>query len=268
MNSHQSHNSTPSMKALSPEEQKVLLMVQRRRAGYRRQFERVGAFGKTMRRGLLIAACAGGLIASGTAKAAAAPLSTSAPALFNQANADQRAGHLGPAILGYERALMLAPHDKAIAQNLRLAQQKAGATPPVVASWKRPAYWLYFDSLAGLASISLLLFSLVFFGTRLIPMTLRGFARFTALSLGAITVLAATAITLRWSDLNRAVIVGSQPVAHIAPAASAAAAFELKPGELVWAERAYGSFVHIRTADGRRAWVSSAEIAKIIPSAS
>lgn len=268
MKSSQPLSSSPSMKALSPEEQKVLLLVRHRRAKDQGRQKHAAAFGKAARQALLIAACVGGLFATESAKAATAPAPVSAPALFDQANADQRAGHLGRAILGYERARILAPHDEAIAQNLRLAQQKASAPAPSIPNWKRPAYWLAFDSLAGLASISLLLFCLIFFGTRLIPTALRGVARGAASSLGAITLLAAVAITLRWPDLDRAVIVGNKPVAYIAPATSAAPALELQPGQLVWAERSYGNFVQIRAADGRRGWVNNANVEKIIPSAS
>lgn len=256
------------MKYLSPDEQKILLVAQRRRAEYWRRLMPVKAFGNAAKHGLLIAAFAGALLAAGTVNAAAAPTAVSAPGLFNEANAAQRAGRLGPAILDYQRARLLAPHDEAINQNLRAAQQKAGVVAPAVPMWQRPAHWLGFDALAGLASISLLLFGLLFFGTRLIPTTFRGLSRVVASLLGVSALFAASAIAMRWSELDRAVIVGAQPVAHIAPATNAAVAFELKPGELVQAENIYGDFVHIRAADGRSGWVTGAEVEKIIPSAS
>ena len=49
----------------------------------------------------------------------------SAPLLFNLGNACYRDGQFGAAILNYERAQVLAPHDRAIAANLRLARKKA-----------------------------------------------------------------------------------------------------------------------------------------------
>ncbi len=99
-------------------------MAQRRRVEYWRRLKRVKAFGRAAKHGLLIVACAGGLLAAGTLNAAAAPSAVSAPALFNEANAAQRAGRVGPAILGYERARFLAPRDGAITQNLRVARKK------------------------------------------------------------------------------------------------------------------------------------------------
>jgi hypothetical protein len=122
------------------------------------------------------------------------------------------------------------------------------------------------DALAGLASISLLLFSLLFFGTRLLPTSLRGLARIAGTSLSGVGLLAAAAIVLRWPELDRAGIVGTQPAARIAPAPNAAAVFELKAGELVQAEDAYGTFVRVRTSDDRSGWVAGVEVQKIIPS--
>ena len=160
---------SPIMKHLSPDEQKVLLMALRHRAEYWRRMKRVRAITQTAKHTLLIAACAAGLIAGTTnAQAADAP-AVSAPALFNEANAAQRAGNFGAAILSYERARVLAPRDPAIAQNLRAAREKAGVSAPAVPKWQRPAQALSLDGLAVLSSISLLLLSLLVFGTRSSP---------------------------------------------------------------------------------------------------
>ena len=270
MNSRDSHPSSPIMKHLSPHEQEILLISQRRRVEYLQSVKRAKRCGKTAKRGLLIAACAAGLFTAGAGwtEAAEAPWAVSAPALFNEANAAQCSGRLGPAILGYERAQWLAPRDPAIAQNLHAARQKAGLADPTVPGWQRPAHWLAFDSLAALGSISLLLFTLLFFGTRFVPITLRGLSRIVASMAGVITLLAASAVALRWVEIDRAVIVGNQPVAHLAPAANSAASFDLKPGEVVCVEDSYGNFVRIHATDGRSGWVARSEVQKIIPAES
>jgi hypothetical protein len=265
MKTRKSRKPVNIMKILSPLEQKVLRMARRHRSEISRCMKRLHALGSKTKHSLLIAACAGGLVAGTTSVQATEARAVSAPALFNEANAAQRAGRLGPAILDYERASLLAPHDPAIAQNLRAAREKAGVSAPAIPAWQRPAHWLTFNGLAALASISLLLFSVLFFGTRFIPTTLRGLARGAATSLGGVALLAASATALRWPELNRAVIVGAQPAVRIAPAANAAPSFELKPGEIVRAENTYGSFVRIRAADGRSGWVASAEVEKILP---
>lgn len=270
MKTSKPHNPAPIMKYLTPLEQKVHAMKKRHRAEYRRCMKRLHSIGKKARHTLLIAACASGLVYAITTPlhAAEAP-AVSAPALFNEGNAAQRAGRLGPAILDYERARILAPGDEAIAQNLRVAREKAGVATPAVPVWQRPAYWLSFNALAGLASISLLLFCLLFFGTCAIPMTLRGHTRAASAILGATMLFAAGAVALRWPELDRAVIVAASPsAARIAPAANAAESFEVKPGEIVRAEDRYGAFFRIRTADGKAGWVSASAVERIIPKVS
>ena len=53
--------------------------------------------------------------------------------------------------------------------------------------------------------------------------------------------------------------------AHVAPADSSAASFELKPGEVVRAGKEYGSFVRIIAPDGRAGWIRETSIESIIP---
>jgi hypothetical protein len=265
MKPHKPIQPTPNMKQLSPDEQKVLLMAQRHRAEYWRRLKRVKAVGKNTRNTILFAACAFGLaIGSASLRAAETP-GVSVPALFNEGNADQRAGRIGSAILNYERAQWLAPRDQAIAQNLHAAREKAGVAAATVPAWQRPAHALSFDGLTVLASISLLLFSLLVFGTRLIPTTLRGLARGVSTTLGVTALLAASAVAARWPELDRAVVQGNHATAHIAPAASSGSAFELKSGELVTTRRAHGDFVLVRTLDQRSGWVARSAVERIIP---
>jgi len=84
-------------------------------------------------------------------------------------------------------------------------------------------------------------------------------------SCAATVFLAATAIALRWNELDRAVIQNQQTKAHIAPAADAQATFDLKAGEIVIAQREYGDFVLIRTLDQRSGWVSKSDVDRVIP---
>jgi hypothetical protein len=254
------------MKQLSPDEQKVLLMAQRHRAEYLRRRKRVRAVTQNTKHMLLVAACAAGLFAGAASAQAADSTAVSAPALFNEANAEQRAGRLGSAILNYERAQWLAPGDRAIAQNLGTAREKAGVTAPAVPAWQRPAHWLGFDTLAALASISLLLVCLLVFGTRLIPTTLRGFARGVASSVGVLALVATSAVAIRWQELDRAVVQSTSAVARIAPADAAASVFELKAGDVVQAGYIHGDFIRVRTADNRSGWVAKSEVERIIPS--
>ena len=221
-----------------------------------------------LRKSLLLASCVAALFGMTTAPLQAADRPVSAPALYNEGNAAQRAGRLGPAILSYERARLLAQDDTAIVHNLDLARQKAGVAAPVIPWWQSPAHWLSFNGFALLGSLSLLLVAAFFFGMPLLPPSFAGSARGAAVSMGVVSLLAWSAVAARWPELDRAVVVGTQPVVHIAPAANAAVLFDLKTGELVNQGSSYGGFVRISTADGRSGWVAATDVEKVVPSAS
>lgn len=196
---------------------------------------------------------------------ATAAESDSAPALFNQANAEQRAGQLGPAILHYERAEWLAPRDPAIARNLRAAREKAGIAEPAGSAWQSATHVLSLNSLAILVSICLLLLCTLLLGTRLLATAFRGLGEGLAALLGVTAAIALAAIIVRWPELDRAIVQPAQAIAHLAPAASSETMFELKAGDLVTPGQTHGGYAHIRTKDGRSGWIAQSEIERILP---
>jgi hypothetical protein len=211
---------------------------------------------------LAITASVAGLLLTGSSSAQAA---VSAPAFFNEANAAQREGQLGAAILNYERARILAPHDLAIEQNLRIAREKAGVSAPAISGWERPAHYLGFDGLALLGSSALLISCALLFGRRHVPSLSRRTVRSIAVMCSAVILLTAFSMALRWSELDRAVIQNAQTTAHIAPAANAQSTFELKAGDLVTTKREHGDFFLVRTLDQRSGWVKKTDLARVIP---
>jgi hypothetical protein len=246
-----------ALKNFSEIERTLVCRARRRRANYLRLLKQLkGPACKNGRRGLLIAACALGLLAT------KAQASVSAPELFNQANAAERANRFGPAILGYERARMLSPNESSIEQNLRIAREKAGVNAPVIPGWQRPAHWLGFDEWALLGSFALFIGCGMFLAIRHVP---RSAVLWIGASCAAMVFLAATAIGLRWNELNGAVIQNARAKTHIAPAADAQSTFELKAGEIVTAQREYGGFVLVRTLDQRSGWVSRSDVDRVIP---
>jgi hypothetical protein len=244
-----------ALKNFSEIERKFVCLARRHRADYLRLLKRLKASASKNARPLLIAACALGLLTT------SAQAGVSAPELFNKANAAQRADRLGPAILGYERARLLSPNESSLEQNLRIAREKAGVNAPAIPVWQRPAHWLGFDGWALLGSSALVIGCGLFFAIRYVP---RRAVPWIGASCGAVVLLAATAIGLRWNELDRAVIQNRQARAHIAPAADAQSTFELKAGEIVTAQREYGDFVLIRTADKRSGWVSKSDVERVI----
>jgi len=246
-----------ALKNFSEIERRLVCLARRHRADYLRLLKQLKASASKNGRGaLLIGACALGLLATNV------QASVSAPELFNQANAAQRANRLGPAILGYERARLLSPSESSIEQNLRVAREKAGVNAPTLPVWQRPAHWLGFDEWALLGSAALIAGCALFFGMQYVP---RRAVSWIGASCAATVFLAATAIGLRWNELDRAVIQNAQAKVHIAPAANAQSTFELKAGEIVTAQREYGDFVLVRALDQRSGWVSKNDVDRVIP---
>jgi len=246
-----------ALKNFSEIERRFICLARRHRADYLRLLKQLKASAsRNGRRPLLIAACVLGLLTTN------AQAGISAPELFNQANTAQRADRLGPAILGYERARLLSPNKLWIEQNLRIAREKAGVNAPAIPVWQRPAHWLGFEGWALLGSFALFIGCGLFFAIRHVP---RRAIPWIGASWGAAVLLAATAIGLRWNELNRAVIQTAQARAHIAPAADAQSTFQLKAGEIVTTQREYGDFVFVSTLDQRSGWVSKSDVERVIP---
>ena len=252
-----------SIKGLSSIERKFLCLARRHRADYLRLLKRLkSSVTRNCCRALTITLSVMGLFATTSTNTQAA---ISAPALFNEANAAQRDGRVGAAILGYERARFLASHDPAIEQNLRIARDKAGLNAPAVPIWQYPAHWLGFNGLALFGSFALLMSCALFFGRNYLSSFSRRTATSIAAALGTVMLFAISSLTLRWSELDRAVIQNADTSAHIAPAANAQSTFELKAGELVTAKGEHGDFVLVCTFDHHFGWVNKRDVQRIIP---
>jgi tetratricopeptide (TPR) repeat protein len=185
----------------------------------------------------------------------------SAPVLFNLGNAWLRLGKPGRAILAYERALVLAPHNPAIEANLAGARQRADLAEPVAGSGLAIARYFSFDTYAwaALTAIWVLCGALVL-------LCLPGVARRIARPLILVAVLtlcaSADAAVMCWPDLYRAVV--QEPATlHLAPAASAAASGMLREGEVVWLQDRYAAFDLVHTADGHSGWVENTLVAPV-----
>ncbi len=185
----------------------------------------------------------------------------SAPVLFNLGNAWLRLGNPARAILEYERALVLSPHNAPIAANLAAARQRAGLVPQGVGPWLAAARYFSFDDYvwAGLAALWVLCVALVL-------VCLNGAARRIARPLilvAAVTLcVSADAAVLEWPDLQRAVVL-APAMMHLAPAQSAATSGTLQEGEVVWLQEQYAGFNFVRAADGRTGWVGAAAVVAV-----
>jgi tetratricopeptide (TPR) repeat protein len=179
----------------------------------------------------------------------------SAPVLFNLANAQVAEGKLGPAILNYERARWLAPHDPDSAANLALARQKAGLAPETLSPLAAVAHSMTWSQWSILATAMLWLVLTALPLRRILP---RARPALTAGAiLGALVFLAAAgALALRWPDLDRAIVTAPEAAARVSPVTIIRPLFTLKAGEPVAIRRTHGAFLLIANRQGREGWVS------------
>lgn len=188
--------------------------------------------------------------------------------LFDLGNAYFRDGRLAEAILWYERARLLAPRDDDIAANLRQARRAANLPLPEQTGLARYAAQASADGWAILASVSLLLATLAALAGRLRRLTRGGAHRGLFLvAAGALLAAGGAALfcLLRLSELDRAVVTGSDPALLVAPYEQATVSGELVPGELVRIEQTHQGFSLVRTTAGRSGWIASDAVTPIVP---
>jgi len=176
--------------------------------------------------------------------------------LFNLGNAHYRLGKYGPAILAYERALVLDPHAEDIRANLRLARRAATAfedhSPPV---WETPLFWLGFDEwlFVGLTCLMLLaVISLVhaFIGDRM-P---RAVVRLLVGASLALVLIAIIAVSTRRAELSRGIVITSDAKVRLSPFPSADVVATLPAGRAVHIGKKHGGYFRIKNG-----WIAATD---------
>ena len=189
----------------------------------------------------------------------------SAAALFNQGNADARQGKTGPAILSYERALLLAPGDADITGNLRVVRAKAGL-PDTPQNWlSRSVTYARPNTLAWLGCVGLALAGTSLLIGRLYPRRRLVFRSLTVVGACLVVTGMASAVSM-WPRINEAVVIARNAPARTSPVLAAEPAFTLREGETVSMSAEHQDFVPVQTSAGRSAWVPRADLARVVPS--
>jgi tetratricopeptide (TPR) repeat protein len=188
----------------------------------------------------------------------------SVPVLFNLANAQQRAGRPGRAILNYERAALLSPNDSDIAANLRVTRQKAGVELEHISAFQTAANMLTMNAWFTLAAVALFLFAMSWPLKLLQPQARRILNVCSVMAVFAL-MIATGVLGLRCAELNRAVVVAPEAVAGVSPVTVAEPVFQLRAGEIVSLQQTHGGFALVRNHAGHEGWVDSGKIKRIIP---
>jgi tetratricopeptide (TPR) repeat protein len=211
---------------------------------------------------MVLAVSGGGARAAALSDGAAAGYSAST--LYNQANADARAGKPGLAVLNYERALLLAPNDADIRANLAFV--RAGQSLPAESEhwFSRAVRIANPDALAWTALAGLLAAGVSLLASRRYANHRFALRAVAALGISAIGLTLCNAVTI-WPSLHEAVVIAHGTAAHVAPAGNGETLFSLPEAETVAMGAEYQGFVLVQARDGRTGWVSLADLAPVLP---
>jgi tetratricopeptide (TPR) repeat protein len=191
----------------------------------------------------------------------------SAAVLFDLGNADLRLGQTGDAILNFERAKWLAPHDPDIAANLRFAQKRAGlvATPD---SWSENVAGCFSpNGWAWLATVALVVLCAGILGVQLAGKYRNGLYLLNTVS-AVVLVVAIGAVAVRYQQLDQAILPAKVTPGLISPFTGAKPVAEFSAGQTVTVERAHGGFCFVRDPAGHSGWVSNGQVVMVVPKSS
>jgi tetratricopeptide (TPR) repeat protein len=201
----------------------------------------------------------------------------SAPLCFDLANAEAKSGHVGAAILNYERARYLAPGDADIEHNLQLTRKQAGLEPDSFRWWQillLSINWMVWLSIMG--ACLLLIFIAIVGGAyapalagalRMPVRLLKNIFRliiFVCIPAGLLMGFVELS-TVGYSHRIEGVIVASKEATlRLSPFASADSVGTIPEGELVTVEDRHDDYLRIEGRDHHFGWIQQKDIEPIV----
>ena len=201
----------------------------------------------------------------------------SAPLCFDLANAEARAGHIGEAILNYERARYLAPGDHDIDQNLQLARKQAGLEPNSFRWWQIVLLSIDWSVWLGIMAFVLVLMFLAIIGTSYAP----AIASASKISLARLKTIFRAIIfvgipfcllmgyvelsTIGFTNRIEGVIVAPKSATlRLSPFESSDSTGTIPEGELVTVENRRDNYLWIEARDHHFGWIQQKDIEPVI----
>jgi tetratricopeptide (TPR) repeat protein len=187
---------------------------------------------------------------------------------YNLGNACLRTGRLGPAILNYKRAQVLIPRDADLNYNLRFALDQTKDAVSLPQNYLNQAFfWLDSMTLRELLWAFGLL-NVVFWGV----LVLRLFSRqewtyYVFIVLLIFWLMAGASLGVKWYQLKtdqRAVILAPAVDVLAGPESNDTVLFKLHEGTTVQRERTEGGWSLIQISPGKRGWIESSAVEKIL----
>ena len=187
-----------------------------------------------------------------------------AGALQNLGLAEWQSGHVGEAVLAWERACWLDPANRAVKLNLEFARKNAQLASSELAWYEVPSTWLSANSWAWIASLALW-FTV---GIIIVPGVFRK-RRTTwqqALATAGLVVflISVPAQVGVWTRSRTGFVTGKGVALRLTPTLDAETLTQLAPGEPVRWVRARGNYLFVRTSRSA-GWLEKKELGLICP---
>lgn len=194
---------------------------------------------------------------------------------YNRGNAYYKMGKYAPAILNYERALLLSPGNPDVKYNLELANTKITDKIEVTGTffinvWAADVRdWFNSNTWATIAVITFLLFMagfILYLYTGIERMKLKKTGFFVALPMLILTVIALSASIAQNNRCNahdEAIVFAPEVSVKSSPADSGTELFILHEGTKVKMREQVGEWVEITISDGNRGWLPISAISII-----
>jgi tetratricopeptide (TPR) repeat protein len=192
---------------------------------------------------------------------------------FNLGNACYKAGHLGKAVLNYERALLLDPYNKEVTENLNFVQQQIEPTVEAIPPFFLQAWW---DSLRSVfsstlwAAIGLLL---LWLGAAGASLWLIGKTRerrkmgfklgLTGFLLCVLPLLLAFSRKKTETDSSFAIILTDNSILRVAPSEESEERMTLKEGWKVECVDELANWFKVKLANGEMGWIKMTNLEQL-----
>jgi hypothetical protein len=201
----------------------------------------------------------------------------SAPLCFDLANAEFKSGHVGLALLNYERARYLAPGDTEINRTLQFARKQAGLEPDPFRWWQIVLLSIDWTVWMGVVIAALALVLLAMIGTacadawaaafKVAPRSLRRF--FKSVIFICVPVFLFFGFvelsTIGFNDRIEGVIISKQAPLRLSPFESAEQTGTLPEGELVTIEQQHDDYFWVDQRSHQSGWVQEKAIEPVLP---
>jgi tetratricopeptide (TPR) repeat protein len=178
----------------------------------------------------------------------------SASLCYNLANSYARNGQTGEAVLGYERALRLAPDDGDIRHNLAMLRQEKGLAQEEGSLLHQAGTLLGLNQWAVLAAILLATLSLIQLASWRFTLSTRLSYSLTCICLLLLGISSA-GIAIQYQSWQQAVILAAKTPLLISPFAGAASTDVIEEGRLVRVVKRHSGYALISDENGHSGWI-------------